>query len=438
MANLRIKYLPYQVDIFFPEKKDYKYLIIPKGRRVGITKGAAHAFIEYMLESPIYILWVDTINGNIDRYYDRYFLPILKQLEGIVSVDFNKQKRELKIGPSTLDFRSAEHPENIEGFGYNYIFLNEAGIILKDSYLYTNSILPMMMDYPDSVLIAAGVPKGKITKSGEKHKFYELYENAIAGKKGYKILHYTSYDNPILEKEVIDDIAAVMSPKEVDQEIGGEFLDMTGTNPFAWAYDEKEHESLEAIFKPERPIKISVDFNRNPFGVSFGHSWYDAKGYHSHTFDEATIQNGSIPAMADLIRQRYEPYLRTIELSGDAMGKRGDLSQRDNASYYMQLKDLLGLRDSQLKLVNNPTHDNSRADFNYVLKYMDYKLNPKSCPNACLDMKIVQCDAFGEIIKKNRNDISQRADLLDCERYRINTWMKEWIAQDMKRRKKVA
>lgn len=433
-----ITYLDYHLEIFFPEKKDYKYLVIPKGRRVGITRGASHAFIDYMLEGISPILWVDTINGNIDRYYDRYFLPILKQFDGIIDYNFNQQKRELKIGDAVLDFRSAEKPENIEGFGYKVIFLNEAGIILKDPYLYTNAILPMLLDYPDSVLIAAGVPKGKITKDGNKHKFYELYENAITGKKGYKLLHYTSYSNPILNKDIIDDIAADMSPKEVPQEIGGEFLDMTGTNPFAYAYDDKIHESLEAIFKPERPIKVSVDFNRNPFGVSFGHSWYDAKGYHSHTFDEATIQNGSIPAMADLIRQRYEPYLRTIELSGDAMGKRGDLSQRDNASYYMQLKDLLGLRDSQLKLVNNPTHDNSRADFNYVLKYMDYKLNPKTCPNACLDMKIVQCDAFGEIIKKNRNDISQRADLLDCERYRINTWMKEWIAQDMKRRKKVA
>ena len=54
------------------------------------------------------------------------------------------------------------------------IFLNEAGIILKNNYLYTNTILPMLMDYPDSQLIAAGVPKGKIKKDGTEHIFYTL------------------------------------------------------------------------------------------------------------------------------------------------------------------------------------------------------------------------------------------------------------------------
>lgn len=32
---------------------------------------------------------------------------------------------------SILDFGSAERPENMEGFAYDYMVLNEAGIILK-------------------------------------------------------------------------------------------------------------------------------------------------------------------------------------------------------------------------------------------------------------------------------------------------------------------
>jgi hypothetical protein len=32
---------------------------------------------------------------------------------------------------SVIDFGSAERPENLEGFSYDFVVLNEAGIILK-------------------------------------------------------------------------------------------------------------------------------------------------------------------------------------------------------------------------------------------------------------------------------------------------------------------
>jgi hypothetical protein len=160
--------------------------------------------------------------------------------------------------------------------------------------------------------------------------------------------------------------------------------------------------------------------------------WRDANGEHFHIFDEAAIKNGSIPAMIDLIKERYNDQLGTCLITGDAMGKRGELSQRDNASYYLQLQRGLRLKDSQIKVPSNPRHKNSRTDVNYVLAHFpDFKIN-KKCEGACLDMKTVQCDAFGEIIKQDRNNASQRADHLDCVRYSINTFLKKWIENHMK------
>jgi hypothetical protein len=79
-------------------------------------------------------------------------------------------------------------------------------------------------------------------------------------------------------------------------------------------------------------------------------------------------------------------------------------------------------------LPHNPTHDNSRADVNYALcHFPDFKINPKTCPNLCRDMRNVQCDAFGEILKKDRKDLNQRADFFDTERYGINTFLRKWI-----------
>lgn len=204
-------------------------------------------------------------------------------------------------------------------------------------------------------------------------------------------------------------------------------------NPFAHQYKKGRHESDKAVFNPTRQILISIDFNLNPFGVIFAHMWRDNFGDHVHVFDEMSIENGSIPEMIDRIKTRYGPYLSSAMLTGDAMGRNRNINQRDNASNYEQLRRGLGMANTQLKLPANPHHQNSRADSNYVLYHFDdFKINPVICPNTCRDMRTVQVDAFGEIIKRNRNEVNQRADHLDCIRYLINTFLKTWINGHMK------
>lgn len=427
METLKVefKYIRPQIEIFF-ENEDAKFKIIPKGRRFGFTRGAAHACIDWSLEKSISILWVDTINGNIERYYERYFRPALSQIPKNIW-DWNQQKKVLKIRDSVIDFRSAEQPESIEGFGYNKIILNEAGIILKDNYLYTNAILPMMMDFSDSQLIAAGVPKGKIKKDGDKHKFYELWENVLNNKQGYWGKTYSSYDNPLLTKDDILEIESEIYGQS-DQEIHGIFTEASITNPFFFSYNKKRHESTEAVYDPNKRLIISVDFNLNPFAVIFKHIWRDNYGVHNHTFDEAAINNGSIPALCDLIIDRYKKNLGSCMITGDLGGKKRDLSQRDNSSWFSQIVRALNISETQLILSYNPTHHESRADMNYLLvNHPDYKINPEKCPLLCRDMMIVQCDAYGEIIKTNRKIESQKSDHADCERYACHNFEREWI-----------
>ena len=45
---------------------------------------------------------------------------------------YRANRNDIKIGNTVCDFRSADKPENIEGFGYALVILNEAGIILKN------------------------------------------------------------------------------------------------------------------------------------------------------------------------------------------------------------------------------------------------------------------------------------------------------------------
>ena len=165
-------------------------------------------------------IWVDTVNANIERYVDRYFIPALMKLPSDMW-SWQKQQKILHINNSYIDFRSAEHPENIEGFAYDYAFLNEAGIILRDEYLWNNAIRPMLWDYKAHTVIA-GTPKGQGV-------FHELYQRGLdKDQPEFTSFKFSTFDNPYLPTEDIMKEIQSMPQRVVQQEIYADFLDDTG------------------------------------------------------------------------------------------------------------------------------------------------------------------------------------------------------------------
>ncbi|MDP1995014.1 MAG: phage terminase large subunit, partial [Ignavibacteria bacterium] len=209
-----------QREIFFDKAR---FKIIAKGRRFGLTKGMAFYAILKAYEPPSEkrILWVDTIYGNINRYYERYFMPVIKETK--VAFEYKRQDNIFKIKESYIDFRSADRPENIEGQGYNLIIINEAGIILRNRRLWTETILPMVIDYKAEVIIG-GTPKGKFTKKNERHLFYELFEKGKQ-QKNWKSFNYSTYDNVLLDPNEIKEVENEIPPFLRQQEIYGKFIE---------------------------------------------------------------------------------------------------------------------------------------------------------------------------------------------------------------------
>lgn len=235
--QLAIKNFPAQQQIF---DDPARYVITAKGRRFGFTKGAANNTIKQALKGVIHKgLWVDTINANIERYVDRYFIPHLKKLPPGMW-DFKRQQKILYIKDFYMDFRSAEEPEKVEGFGYDYAVLNEAGIILKNIYLWDNAIRPMLWDYPCKTYIG-GAPKGKGV-------FYDLAQRGQDPlQTGYSFYRFSSFDNPYIQHDLIMEDIKSMPERVVKQEIYAEFLDDTGVV----FRDVKQ----VAILQPEEPIE---------------------------------------------------------------------------------------------------------------------------------------------------------------------------------------
>lgn len=224
-----MKLFDWQYKVFMQSQA--KYNIVPAGRRTGKTQGGVFGSIIAATNGDP-ILWVDTVNGNIDRYIERYFKPICK--ESGIRHRWEAQRRVFRVENGYIDMRSADRPETIEGFGYKKIFLNEAGIILNNEYLYTNSILPMLLDYEGSQLYAFGTPKGQMNKHGEPHRFYELWKNVLAEKDKadpyYFGMQLSSYSNPVLRASEIAEMEEEIrkiSAEAVRQELYAEFVEQS-------------------------------------------------------------------------------------------------------------------------------------------------------------------------------------------------------------------
>lgn len=216
--KIKVHYHTNQKKVFFDSLAKVK--VVAKGRRWGFTKGCANYVSEKMLEGFSPVLWVDTVNTNIDRYVERYFYPILRPVPKEMW-KWRQQKKELSILDSKLDLRSADRPELIEGFAYKLIILNEAGIILKSKYLWENTIRPMIMDFnPDQII--GGTPKGQNLFHDLKVKAEDTQDPRY---KDWEFFHFTSYDNPYLDRAEIDTLVADMPEHVKRQEIFAEFLE---------------------------------------------------------------------------------------------------------------------------------------------------------------------------------------------------------------------
>lgn len=425
-VDYEIQFSAKQEEIFFPEVFP-KFTIVPKGRRAGLTKGAAYAFVEYgfneslpfLPEGPLLALWGDTVAANIDKYIDRYFMPELKQIPS--NWRWKAQDRELTIGRLKIDFRSADRPENWEGFGYHIIFLNEAGIILEDDYLFDNAVLPMLVDFPNAKLIAAGVPKGKRHKNGE-HKFYHLYKEALQDREGrYRIIKMTGFDNPFISHEELQIIADSLDIETRKQEIDGEFVDIT-EKKFLYSFSETKHVIPQASFKPNPhlPIMVSYDFNVEPMTATVSQQIDDWK---SVMFDEIRINVGSVEEINEQINAKYIGWQYNIDVTGDATGRNREKVKKGNINAYRQIKDDLSLREYQLKVPSvNPAHKDSRQLCNSVLQNADFFITD-NCKKTISDAANANVDDKGDLIKT----VDQGLHFFDNLRYTIHAFYPDFI-----------
>ena len=203
-------------------KSKTKFVVTTAGRRTGKTQNHANWINQEGLRyRNMAMLWVDTTQGNIEKYVDRYFQPVLKPIWSRMRWDKQRKILTYPTG-SYVDFGSAERPELLEGFGYKRAVLNEAGIIMRKKGLWDNTIYPMVKD-EDALVKITGTPKGR-------NKFHELYRwGKSPDFPQYESFHFTIYDSPYYTLEEIEHIRRTVPDHVWQQEYMAEFLEGAGT-----------------------------------------------------------------------------------------------------------------------------------------------------------------------------------------------------------------
>lgn len=245
---MKLTLIKWQSEVF---KDKSKYKVLRCGRRAGKTFLSVVILIyrameergNYWLVAPFYrqakeIAW-EMINDLLPK-------------EAIESKNETDLSIKLHNG-SRIKLKGANNPDSLRGVGLDGVILDEYA--KTRPYVWEEIIRPMLLDRNGWAIFIS-------TPYGYNH-FYDLWED-VTGKKNWNRWHFTSYDNPYIDREEINRAKEEMSDIKFQQEIMAEFTKKLGA---IWpVFDRRYH-----VVKRREPKKDSVIYSSLDFGFAVGH-----------------------------------------------------------------------------------------------------------------------------------------------------------------------
>lgn len=242
----------------------------------------------------------------------------------------------------------------------------------------------------------------------------------------------TTYDNEEnLPEGYIDTLKKSFYPIMFNREV----LAMEAkevSNRFAFEFTD-HHINAHADYQEGYPVYLSFDFNVNPGTcIAWQEGTYeeyepDSDGKWIHYFEEIIVANADVYQMCDKIKARFPN--DNLIVTGDRTALKKEFTHRNNAvNTWTIIKKELGLINN-LHLVVNPRTENAKILCNSMLaKHNEIFFHPRM-KSLIYDLRFVQVDQDGKIIKKDRSKPEQQADLLDCWKYSCWTFHRDFVVR---------
>jgi len=210
----------------------------------GMKYAVLHAGSRGMVVSPTYPMLKDAILPFLETRLPRYLIR-----------EFNKQDKRLVIfNGSVIYFRSADKPDRLRGPNLAWFWIDEAALC---AYATWKIMLARLRQ--------EGFPlRGWITTTpkGRNWVYQVFIENASPQ---HAVIRATSYDNPYLPSDFVEDLKHTYDDKFFRQEVLAEFVTYEGL-----VYPEFSRERHTHIDPPDRlrRVVLGVDYGyTNPSAV---------------------------------------------------------------------------------------------------------------------------------------------------------------------------
>lgn len=332
--------------------------VIFAGRRYGKTEIATIKLMTAALRDPGLYWWVGLSWRSasmkrawrlLKRYVSRAWRALGERPDNYIK----ESDKELRLpGGGEIWLRTAERPDSLAGEGIRGCVLDEFSLMAET--VWTEYISATLLDYGGWALFV-GVPKGR-------NWAFHLWQ-AAQSRPNWKAWRFTSYDNPKLRKEAIDELVSTLPERLMRQEILAEIID-----------------DSTAIFRNIRQLAISpgqpvpITGHRYNIGVDWGRSGdytvmtvFDATTRQVAHLDRFTglpfdVQLGRITTAIE----RWQPVTTVLELNSIGQPLFEQLQHRrlpgqligftTNNSNKGQLVDALALtlEKREIELLNHP------------------------------------------------------------------------------------
>lgn len=234
----------------------------------------------------------------------------------------------------------------------------------------------------------------------------------------YRATHTTYHDNPFVTGQRV---AFHESLKETNYYYYkvftlGEWGNKINESPWAFAFNRGKHVRKGVEADRNLPLYLSWDFNRNPVCCSV--IQHDKGAKKIRVIRTIKIPNSGVDEVCEKIKVLFPGFLYIV--TGDYSGHTPTSIFKEQITNYMVIKSKLLLSDGQIKTKTNPRLEKNRTLFNLLLQYYGWEIDEDNARDAIFDLENVQSNADGTILKEDRKDPKQQADILDTLRYFAN------------------
>lgn len=203
---------PWQSEVW---KDTHRYKVINIGRRGGKTYLAATKIADFAAKKNKAIVWYLAPNYKQAKSIMWEMLKDVIPRDWIEKTNETELKLVLKNGSQIL-LKGSEDPDSLRGVKIDLVMFDEVAFFAYWQEVW-KVLRPTMVDSKAEGWFIS-------TPNGFNH-FKELSETDDPD---YKYFHYTSYDNPYLDKAELDKTRAEMDEDSFAQEFLGEFRRMSG------------------------------------------------------------------------------------------------------------------------------------------------------------------------------------------------------------------